>query len=67
MAVAFLNFETVLRRFTSRLIYINWLPLCFRLDFWSEIRSVYKLSMETMKSYAQKCISSKFNLIVSLQ
>ena len=30
-----------------------------RLEFWSEIRSVYKLSMDSMKTYAQKCIASK--------
>jgi hypothetical protein len=39
-------------------LYINFLK--FRLDFWSEIRTVYKLSMECMKSYARKSISSKF-------
>lgn len=36
----------------------------FRLDFWSEIRSVYKLSMECMKPYAQKCISSEYSIYV---
>ncbi|KAK3609082.1 hypothetical protein CHS0354_011842 [Potamilus streckersoni] len=29
-----------------------------RLDFWTEIKSVYKVSMESMKPYAQKCIAS---------
>ncbi|XP_060577099.1 protein arginine N-methyltransferase 6-like [Ruditapes philippinarum] len=33
-----------------------------RLDFWSEIRSVYKLSMECMKPYARKCISKQVHI-----
>ncbi|XP_052214005.1 protein arginine N-methyltransferase 6-like isoform X2 [Dreissena polymorpha] len=34
-----------------------------RLDFWSEIRSVYKMSMSSMKQYAQKCISKQVHVM----
>ncbi|XP_060597643.1 protein arginine N-methyltransferase 6-like [Ruditapes philippinarum] len=33
-----------------------------RLDFWSEIQSVYKLSMECMKPYARKSISKQVHV-----
>ncbi|XP_045165871.2 protein arginine N-methyltransferase 6-like isoform X2 [Mercenaria mercenaria] len=33
-----------------------------RLEFWSEVRSVYKLSMESMKPYARKCISKQVHV-----
>ncbi|XP_052779385.1 protein arginine N-methyltransferase 6-like isoform X3 [Mya arenaria] len=33
-----------------------------RLEFWSEIRSVYKLSMESMKSYAKQSIAKQVHV-----
>lgn len=33
-----------------------------RLDFWSDVRSMYKLSMESMKPYAKKCIANQVHV-----
>lgn len=49
--------KIVLFRFiTYSIIFVDFL----RLDIWSEFKSMYKVSMESMKKCARKCVSSKY-------